>query len=66
MKFENTLFFLSSRFATWPRGQEKNLNILRTKWAFDVKQKLFFIIFKELLAAKNCLRPESAPRNKLN
>ena len=31
------------------------------KRAFDVKQKAFFIIFKGLSAAKNCLRPESAP-----
>ena len=31
------------------------------KRAFDVKQKAFFIIFKVLSAAKNCLRPESLP-----
>ena len=31
------------------------------KRAFDVKQKAFFIILKGLPAAKNCLRPESAP-----
>ena len=47
-------------FSTWPKSQDKNLNILRTKRAFKVKQKAFFIIFKELSAAKNCLRPESA------
>ena len=41
--------------------QNKNLNILRTKRAFQVKQKVFFIIFKGLSVAKNCLRPESAP-----
>ena len=31
------------------------------KSAFEVKQKTFFIIFKGLSVAKNCLRPESAP-----
>ena len=35
-------------FSTWPKSQDKNLNILRTKWAFKMKQKAFFIIFKEL------------------
>ena len=29
------------------------------KGAFEVKQKAFFIIFKELSVAKICLRPES-------
>ena len=43
------------------KKSNKNLNILRTKRAFKVKQKTFFIIFKRLLVAKNCLRPESAP-----
>ena len=28
-----------------------------------MKQKVFFIIFKELSHARNCLRPESAPLN---
>ena len=53
-------FFLSSRIATWPKGQDKNLNILRTKWAFEMKQKPFFIIIKKLSFAKKCLRLESA------
>ena len=44
---------LSNRFYTWPKSQDKNLNILRTKRAF-------FNIFKGILFAKNCLRPESA------
>ena len=34
---------------------------MRTKRAFEVKQKAFFIIFKGLSAVKNCIRPESAP-----
>ena len=31
------------------------------KRAFGMKQKTFFIIFKGLSVAKNCLRPESEP-----
>ena len=31
------------------------------KRSFEVKQKTFFIMFKEFSAAKNCLRPESVP-----
>ena len=56
-----TLPFLSSRFAALPKSQDKNLNILRTKRGFEVKWQAFFIIFKGLSAAKNCLRPESVP-----
>ena len=58
-----TVSFLSSRFATWQKSQDKNLNILRTKGAFEVKLKAFFIIFKGLWVAKNCFRPESVPLN---
>ena len=53
-----TVSFLSSHFATWPKSQDKNLNILRTKITFEVKLKAFFIIFKGLWVAKNCFRPE--------
>ena len=55
------LSVLSSRFITWPKSQDKNLNIYRTTRDFSVKWKVFFIIFKGLSVAKNCLRPESAP-----
>ena len=34
---------------------------MRTKRALEVKLKAFFIIFKGLSIAKNCLRPEIAP-----
>ena len=34
---------------------------MRTKKAFKVKQKAFFVIFKGRSIAKNCLRPDSAP-----
>ena len=42
------------------QSQDKNSNILRTKGAFKMKSKAFFIIFKGLSVAKNCLRTESA------
>ena len=54
--------FRSSRFDTWSKSQDKNLNILRTKRAFLIeKLKSFFIIFKGLSVSKNCLRPKSTP-----
>ena len=50
-----TLSFVSSRFDAWPKSQDKNLNILITKRAFEVKWKSFFSIFKGVLVAWNCL-----------
>ena len=47
------LSFWSSRFSTWPKREEDNLNIFRTKRAFEHHQRLS--------ASKNCVRPESAP-----
>ena len=35
-------------FPTWPKCQDKSLNILRTKRAFKMKQNVIFIIFKGL------------------
>ena len=55
--------FQSSRFATWQKSQDKNLNILRTKRAFAVRWKAFFITCKGLTVAKNYIWPESAPLN---
>ena len=52
---------LSSCFFTGPKSQDKKLNILRTKKAFEVKWKAFFIIFKGLSIAKYCFRLECAP-----
>ena len=60
IRFEVNLTFLLSRFATWPKSQDKNLNILRTKRSSEVKQKAIFIIFKMISFAKNCLLPKSA------
>ena len=45
--------------------QDKNVNILRRERALEVNEKAFFIIFKELSVAKNCLGPESAPLSKV-
>ena len=59
------LSFKSSSFSTWTKIHDKNLNILRTKRVFEVKWKVFFIIFKGFSNAKNCLWHESAPLMKL-
>ena len=61
-----TLPFQSSRFSTWTKSQDEDLDILRTKRAFKVKQTAFFNIFKGLSVAKNCLIPESVPLNIYN
>ena len=60
IKFDINLIFLIKLFCYITKSQDKNLNILRTKRAFDVKQKAFFIIFKGLSSAKNCIRAECA------
>ena len=43
--FELVTRVLLFHFSTCPIGQDKNLNILRTKGAFKVKWKTFFIVF---------------------
>ena len=48
-KFWKWLYLLNKAFSsTWTKSQDKNLNILRTKRAFKMKQKTFCIIFKGL------------------
>ena len=42
------------------KSREK-LKDLENEESFDVNWKAFFINFKGISAAKNCLRPESAP-----
>ena len=37
INFETNLTFLIKPFFVWPKSQDKNLNILRTKRAFKVK-----------------------------
>ena len=48
-------------FSAWPKSQDKNLNILGTKRAFQMKHKLFFFNFQGLSVAKNYLRPKVVP-----
>ena len=60
ISFEINLIFLMKHFSIWPKIQDKNLNVLRTKKYFKVEEKVFFIIFKGLSVAENCVRPESA------
>ena len=40
---------------------KQNINALRAKITFKVKQKAFVFIFKGLSVGKNCLRPEGVP-----
>ena len=61
INFEINLNFLIKLFFYKTKKSRQNLNILRTRRSFKVKQKVFFIIFKGLSVAKNCLRPDSAP-----
>ena len=44
--------FLSSRFATWTKSQDKSLNILRTKRAFDWNKKHFSLLLKNVQLLK--------------
>ena len=41
MKFEINLIFLSSYFATWPKSQDKIINILRMKELLKWNKKYF-------------------------
>ena len=40
--------FNQAFLSTWAKGRDKNLDILRTKRAFNMKENPFFIIFEEL------------------
>ena len=64
INFRINLPFLSSRFSTQPKVKTKMLNISRTKRAFDIKSKTFFIILKRLPVVRNCLRIESGSLNR--
>ena len=39
-------------FPTWPKSRDKNLNILRTKRAFKMKQKDFSSFLKDFQSSK--------------
>ena len=55
MDFEINLIFLIEPFFLHDQKVMTKTYILRTKRAFNVKQKAFFIIFEGLSVAKNCL-----------
>ena len=61
MKLKINFIFLNMprRFDKWQKNQDKNLHIFGTEGAFEVKWEAFFIIFKELLIAKKCLKPKN-------
>ena len=46
------IFFKSSRFDTWQKSQDKNLNILSTKRAFEVNKKNFLSFLKNFQLPK--------------
>ena len=48
MNFEINFVFLIKPLFLHDQSQEKNLNIIRTEKAFEVKEKTFFIIMKGL------------------
>ena len=48
MNFEINFAFLIKPLFLHDQSQEKNLNIIRTEKAFEVKEKTFFIIIKGL------------------
>ena len=60
INLEIYLSFLIQPFSYMTKNSEQKLKYLKKKRAFKVKQKAFFIIFKDLLVARNCLWPESA------
>ena len=62
INFEPNLIFLIDPFFLMTKSQDKNLNILRGKRAFKVKEKVFFVIFKELSVSKSCLKLESGQK----
>ena len=56
IKLSYQVFFLYDQ-----KSLNKYLNISRTKRVFEMRWKVFFIIFKGFSVAKDCLRPESGP-----
>ena len=59
INYNNNLIF-QIKLCTWPKRQDKNLNIWVQK-NFKVKQKTLFIIFKGLSVTKYYVRPKTAP-----
>ena len=57
--------FLIKPFRYMTKKTRQKLKYLKNEKSFRDEKKAFFIIFKELSVAKNCLRPESVPLNNL-
>ena len=61
INFVTNFSFIVKSFFCMIKKIGRNLNILRTKRAFKMTPKVFFILVKGLWVARNCLRPEGAP-----
>ena len=62
IKFKINLIFLIKPFRYMTKKSRQKLKYLENERSFWGEiQKTFFIIFKGLLVAKNCLRPDIAP-----
>ena len=48
-----TLSFKSSCFSNWPKSQDKNLDVLKIKRAYKVKQKRLFFNFQRAFSCQN-------------
>ena len=59
--FEIDLSFFIKAFPYMTKNSGQNINTLRTKRAFSMEEKAFFIDVKGLQAVRNCLRLESGP-----
>ena len=60
INFEINFIFLINSFLHMTKKSRQNFRYLEKEKSFS-KVKSFFIIFKGLPVAKNCLRPKSAP-----
>ena len=63
IKFQINVIFLIKPFWYMTKKSRQKLKYLENGKSFQGEIKAFFIIFKGLSVAKNCLRPESAPLN---
>ena len=58
----NLIFLIKSFFSAWPKSQDKNLNILRTKTAIKIKKNIFH---ESMTVAQYLLDNSVAPEGKL-
>ena len=64
INFEINLIFPIKLFLYMTKNSRQQFKYLKNKKNFYSEIKAFFIIFKGLPVATNCLRPESAPLTK--